>query len=155
MQRFIRGLLTAGLVMLAAPQGFAADDPVQPGTRWVGNVKKADPEGKGKKKRIELTSVETTLIVKSRSGKEFSGEMRVGKEKDPRITEIAGTIDEKGVADFRVTERLKGAKADDVVDNRRYHGTFKDDQFQGKWIVPGNDPRGGTIELKLEKPTSK
>jgi len=155
MQRVVCGLLSVGLVILAVPRGVHADDLVQPGSRWVGYIKKADPEGKGKKKRIELTSIEAILIVETRSGKEFTGEMRVGKEKDRHITKFEGRIDEKGVADFRPTERLKGATKDDIINNRRNHGTFKDDLFKGNWFVPGNDPRGGIIELKLQKPESK
>jgi hypothetical protein len=126
-----------------------ADDLAQPGTRWVGSIKKADPEGKGKKRRIKLTSSEYVLIIKTREGKEFTGE--VLRHKGQKITEVAGTITDKGIADFRVAKRLKGATADDIVDNGRHHGSFKGEEFNGYFIIPGNDARAGEVNLKLEK----
>ena len=80
----------------------------------------------------------------------FTGE--VHRNKGRQVVRVEGTIDKTGLADFRVTKRLKGAEAGDIVDNARHHGRFKDDEFTGKFIVPGNDARGGEIKLKLQKP---
>lgn len=144
-------LLIGGMLVLA--EESRADDLAQPGTRWVGNKKTADPKDKKKNRgEIKYSSTEFVLIIKERDGKKFKGETRQGKEKDQRVKTVEGTISEKGVADFRVTERLKGATADDNVDNFRHHGTFKDDQYIGKFTVPGNDLRWGEINLTLEKP---
>ncbi|HET6424251.1 MAG TPA: hypothetical protein VFG20_11245 [Planctomycetaceae bacterium] len=148
----VLGLLCLGACLQQAPC-HAAEDELQPNSRWVGSIKTANPEGRGKKKRVKLTSSEMVLIIKTREGKEFTGESH--KDKGQRVHKIAGTINEKGIADWRVTERGKGATADDVVDNARIHGTFKNGEFKGYFIVPGNDTRGGEIELKLVKPEDK
>lgn len=156
MMRVLVACLAIFSLCVAADAVRAAEDLAQPGTKWVGVRKTADPKDKGKKKgKIKYTSTEFELHIKTRDGKEFTGETRQGKGNDVRIKGVAGTIDDKGVADFRVTERLKGAKADDIVDNARHHGTFKGEQFVGYFLIPGNDVRGGEIELKLEKPEKK
>uniref|UniRef100_A0A7C2K0V4 DUF5666 domain-containing protein n=1 Tax=Schlesneria paludicola TaxID=360056 RepID=A0A7C2K0V4_9PLAN len=141
-------LLVGGLILFAAES--RAEDPAIAGTRWVGSAKVADPEGKGKKKKVRLTTTEYVLIILSRDGEKFTGE--VHRDKGRRVVQVEGKIDNKGITDFRVTRRLKGAEADDIVDNARHHGRFKDDEYTGKFLIPGNDARSGEIHLKLQKP---
>lgn len=133
--------------------GLAAEDEVQPNSRWVGSIKIANPEGRGKKKKVKLTSEEYVLIIRTRDGNNITAE--VHQDKGQKISQVSGTINEKGIADWRLTERGKGTKAKDLVDNARAHGTFKNGEFKGYFIVPGNDARGGEIELKLVKPEEK
>jgi hypothetical protein len=128
----------------------AADDLAQPGTRWFGSLKKANPEGKGKKQKVQLTSTEFLLIIQTRDGEKFTGE--VHRDKGRRVVEVAGTIDKTGLSEFRVTRRLKGAERDDIVDNARHRGRFKDDQYTGKLLIPGNDTLYGEVKITLQKP---
>jgi len=133
MQRAVCGLFSLSVMLAVAPSVSVADDPAQPGTRWVGSAKRANPERDGKKVRVEYASTELALTIKTRTGKEFTGQFRVGPGKDARVGEVGGTIDEKGVADFRITKRSEKGTVNDTVDNWRCHGTFKDDKFIGKF----------------------
>jgi hypothetical protein len=128
----------------------AADDPAQPGTSWEGVLKMVDPKGKDD---LKLTSTEWVLTITARDGKKFVGEVRQGKGK--KTFKIEGKVEENGVADFVITERVKALGADDLVGNARYHGTFKNDKFIGKFSIPGDNPRGGILQLNLKKPNSK
>jgi hypothetical protein len=145
--------LVSGLVLaggcLCGVVCQAADDLAQPGTRWVGSIKTANPEGAGKKQRVRMRSTDATLIIRSRDDKEFTADFTWGKESG---VAVKGTIDKKGSVVFRATKDLRKTESDDLVDNARLQGTFKGEQFIGRYIVPGNDARSGEIKLELHKP---
>jgi hypothetical protein len=127
----------------------AADDPAQAGTRWVGSIKGAKPERVGKRIVTKLQSTEATLVIRSRDGKDYTADFFWGKNSG---IAVKGTINDKGSVTMRAVKDLKETNSTDLVDNARLQGTFKGEQFIGRYIVPGNDARSGEIKLELQKP---
>jgi hypothetical protein len=136
-----------GGLLLTGTEG-RAEDLAQPGTQWVGSIKRANPERRGKKVGIKLSSTDAKLVIRSRDGKEFAADFFWGKEDG---VAVKGTLDKDGDVVFRATKDLKKTESRDLVDNARLQGRFKGDQFFGRYIIPGNDARSGEIKLELQK----
>jgi hypothetical protein len=129
-----------------------AGDLAQPGTRWVGAIKRANPERAGKKIVTKVSSTEAALVIRNRDEKEFTADFFWGKDDG---VGVKGTIEKNGSVTFRVVKDLKKTDSKDLVDNARLHGSFKNEQFIGRYIIPGNDARSGEIKLELQKPEKK
>lgn len=138
--------------MFSAALDARAEDLAQPGTRWIGSIKRANPERVGKKIVNKLSTTEAALVIRSRDDKSFTADFFWGKEDG---VGVKGTIEKNGSVVFRVIKDLKKTESNDLVDNARLQGSFKDDQFIGRYIIPGNDARSGEIKLELQKPEKK